>query len=106
MDELSEFQRGMHPEQYKHICPLVIQLGGMHLYLIESGKMKWANTARNSQDEILKLRIENEWLRMVARVLADNSAMAAKVRELLAAHMKDIAGEPERRKPDGKDFYQ
>lgn len=106
MDELSEFQRGMHPEQYKHICPLVIQLGGMHLWLIEQGKMKWANTARNSQDEILKLRIENEYLRLVARLLADTSAMGGRLRQLLAEYMSTTAEDQQDHGPEPKDFYQ
>lgn len=106
MDELSEFQRGMHAEQFKHVCPLVIQLGGMNLWLIEQGKMKWANSARNAQDEILKLRIENEWLRLVARLLADNSTMAGRVRQLLAEHMSKMEVDRKNPKPDAKDFYQ
>ena len=106
MDELSEFRRGMHSEQLKHLCPLVIQLGGMNLWLIEQGKMKWATSARNAQDEILKLRIENEYLRLVARMLADTSVMGSRLRQLLAEHMTKVHDDRTHPKPDVKDFYQ
>lgn len=67
-------------EAMDHLCPKVISLDAMHLYFMEEGKSKWAARAREAADEILKLRIEREVMRLLLRVMSDGSPQAEAVR--------------------------
>lgn len=67
-------------EAMDHLCPKVISLDAMHLYFMEEGKSKWATRAREAADEILKLRIEREVMRLLLRVMSERSPQAEAVR--------------------------
>lgn len=78
-------------EAMDHLCPKVISLDAMHLYFMEEGKSKWASRAREAADEILKLRIEREVMRLLLRVMSENSLAAHSVRAEVAAILAGVS---------------
>lgn len=79
-----------------HLCPLVIKLGAMSLYFLDIGKARWAAAARESSDEILRLRLEREWLRMMVRLLSREASSTDIVRQVLGEFIEKIESEDRR----------
>ena len=78
---------------YDHVCPTVITLGAMSLYFMDIGKARWSTAAREASDEILRLRIEREWLRMMVRLLSRKSESTDMVRKVLGEFLEKIDSE-------------
>lgn len=87
MEESRDNQGG---SAYDHICPKVITLGAMSLYFMDIGKARWASVAREASDEILRLRIEREWLRMMVRLLSRESESTDMVRKVLGEFIEKL----------------